>query len=104
MPGRPCYNPSSAAVMGTDSECNLTVLYGNDTKNVFLCSFQEIQHKASCIDINKRIPGKSELISDQQLSMFTVDGGCNKRLDKMASLGAIKFVFFGNYNSRGQKK
>lgn len=64
MPGRPCYNLSSAAIMGTDSECNLTVLYGYNTKNVFLCSFQEIQHKVSCIDINKYIPGMSELIND----------------------------------------
>ena len=61
MPGRPCY---AAAIVGTDSECNLTVLCGYNTKNIFLCSFQGIQQKASCIDIHKYIPGMSELISD----------------------------------------
>jgi hypothetical protein len=64
MPGRPCFAPSSAAIMGTDSECNLTVLYGCYTKNVFLCSFYEIQQKAFGINVKKYLVGMFELISD----------------------------------------
>jgi hypothetical protein len=75
--------------MGTDSECKLTVLYSYNTLTVVQCSFWEIQYKVSFIDINNCVRGMSELISDWKNFMFALNGASNKRLAKMALLGAL---------------